>query len=284
MDAPGIKSKADQDSSQTFPYSVTLMDASTTSVIQVISQVTHGAEDLSTEDKELKYLTPVVNPDIAITKEATPITGTARTVQSADLGIQDNLKQPTSVPAPSFTSDTSASPGTALTPSAFPLVTGTTLDQSVGATLPPTSIALPTPPPSTPVFNTNTTIVDEDSHLIPSNADNNVEQFDIVPTLATVVTESNLETPALSSILADASGTSMVSLDDLEVSVPGVMKKVGSGLNFTNMTTSTTGTSRPTLEPSLAEGAATIDTPFLSFSSSTSILLAVVIGFGLIMG
>ncbi|KAF8443579.1 hypothetical protein BGX38DRAFT_1143783 [Terfezia claveryi] len=213
VDAP-----SNQGSSQTFPYSVTLMDASTTSVIQVISQITHGVEDLSVEDTELKYLTPAVkiitsptvdNSDTTIAKEATAITGT---------------------------------------------------------TLQPVDAASIAPTPFTLVANTNTTTV-------PSN----VEQFGNVPTLA-VVTESDFKSHAPSSIPKDATGA-------LTTSMVGVMKKIGSGLNFTNITTSTsTGTSKPTLEPGLAEGAAAIDTPFLSFGSSTSVLLAVVIGFGLIMG
>ena len=276
MDDSSTKPKVNQGSSQTFPYSVTLIGDSTTTVIQVISQITHGVEDLSTEDKELKYLTPAVKivksptADTIITKEATAITPT---VLSTNLDVQNNLKQPTSVPAPSFTSDT----GTDSIPTALPPVASTNLFQSVDATLPPTPMAAPTPPASTPGSNTDATTIVEDSDLIPSNADN-VNQFDIVPTLATVVTESDLETP-VPTVMTDA--TSMVGLDD---SVPGVMKKVGSGLNFTNMTTTSTGTSKPTLEPGLVEGAAAIDTPFLSFGSSTSVLLAVVIGFGLIMG
>ncbi|KAF8422866.1 hypothetical protein EV426DRAFT_717798 [Tirmania nivea] len=293
VDAPSANSKINQSSSQAFPYSVTLMDAGTTSVIQVISQVTHEVEDLYTEDKELKYLTPavkivtssaVVNSDTNIAEVATGITNTIQTVSSADLNIENDLNQPAFFPVPSFTSDTSASPGTALPP-----VAGTTLVQLVDATLPLTSMA-PTPPPSTLVFSTGgPTVIDEDSHLIPSNTDNNVNQFDIVAALATVVTDSDLETPALSStptVMTNISGaltTPMVDLDDLEASVPGVMKKVGSILNFTNMTSTSTGTSVQTLEPGLAEGAAAIHTPFLSFGSSTSVLLAVVIGFGLIM-
>lgn len=270
-----VEAPSNQGSSQTFPYSVTLMDASTTSVIQVISQITHGVEDLSVEDTELKYLTPAVriitspkvsNSDTTIAKEATAITGTTPTVPGADLS---NLKQSTSDSAPSPTSDINASPGTALAPTAtdFPLVADTTLLQSVDA-------AYIAPTPFTLVANTNTTTVGEDSDFIPSN----IEQFDNAPTLAIVVTESDLKTPIPSSIPNDATGT-------LTTSMVGVMKKIGSGLNFTNITTSTsTGTSKPTLEPGLAEGAAAIDTPFLSFGSSTSVLLAVVIGFGLIMG
>ena len=282
-DAPSTKSEVNQGPSQIFPYSVTLMDASTTSVIKVISQITHEVQDLSTEDEELKYLTPavkivtlptVVTPDAAIATEGTAITSTAP------------------VPPPSFTSIISATPG-ALTPIALPPVPDTAFFQSIESTLSPTPLALPTPPPFTPVFSTNATTVDEDFHFIPSSADNNVNQFGIVPILDTVVTESDLETPAPSStptVVTDASGvlaTIAVSLGDhdLEISVPGVVKKVGLGLNFTNMTASTsTGTSRLTLEPGLAEGAAAIDTPFLSFGSFTSVLLAVVIGFGLIMG
>lgn len=66
------------------------------------------------------------------------------------------------------------------------------------------------------------------------------------------------------------------------------LKKVIPGLNFTNVSTSTKpSTSAPTtLEPDVAEGAAAVDTPLLFsfFGSYTSTLLAVMIGFGLIMG
>jgi len=286
VDVPSTKSKANQNSSQTFPYYVTLMDATTTSVVQVISQVTYGVEDLSTENEELKYLTPVVktvtsptiaNSGTAIVKETTIITGTAQTVAAADLGVQNG---PTFAPAPSFTSNISTNP---LAPTAPP-VAGTTLFQLVDAK------ALPTPLPSIPVFNTDaTTVVDEDPDLIPSNTDNNTNQPDTAPTLATVVMESDLKTPAPSptpTATTDASGalkTLIVGgLDGLEASALGVMKKVGSGLNFTNMTVSTSARPSTTLEPGLAEGAAAIDTPFLSFGTSASVLLAVVIG--LVMG
>ena len=75
---------------------------------------------------------------------------------------------------------------------------------------------------------------------------------------------------------------------DLESPSSG-LKKIITGLNFTNVSTSTkpsTSAATTTLEPEPAEGAAALDTPlaFSSFGSSTSVLLVVVIGFGLIMG
>ena len=75
---------------------------------------------------------------------------------------------------------------------------------------------------------------------------------------------------------------------DLESPISSGLKKVVPGLNFTNVSTSTkpsTGAPTTTLEPDIAEGAATLDTPLLlSFGSFPSVLLAVVIGFGFLMG
>lgn len=147
-------------------------------------------------------------------------------------------------------------------------------------------------PTPTMVNNTDTTAIIENIDVVP--ADGSLGLTD-VPKFDTQVIEG-LSAQEITPVLLESSTsveeiplvTSVVDMmGDLEMSYSGILKTLGPKLNTTNSTASSTSSSQPTvtLEPGVAEGAASLDTPlsFFSFDTSTSFLLAVVIGVGLIM-
>lgn len=246
---PNIK----QDIVQDFPYSVTLMDATSTTVVEVVSRVTPAPEDLSTEDENTRFLEPIVKGP----------------------NLEDNT--------PEFTRPTQNTK----------YYLGSTKYDDNETASDPDMADLDT---LMSLLDSDTTIIEDNDSFIVSDADSEQYDYDYVPTPA--VGENSTEPITAApipevTIVTDDSGaliTSMVGvLDDLQVSIPGVIVTIAS-INFTNMTTSrttsTTLTPTTTSDLDLAEGAASVETPFpfLSFGSSTTVLFAFVIGFGLIMG